>query len=942
MAARSCAQRTHQLAASILSHGVGPSRLPAALICPCQSHAVFPVSPLTPRSFSASAHRHEEESVKSRSEDLHQQDETSLSNRVQPRRTVKSVRLLAEDDVVDAEPTLEYLDSLKPRIKRFQREDSRSKRGNVNPFTKTTSKVSAEDKQWDRTKSRIHASFTRDQLASLSRAAKLPGSYNTKVRKDELVRRIMVHRFGMEDAKERADREKREELQKRSVHISFRPAELYLLLSRGSGKVRQEASKAQVAILPRPPPKQTDSEETSEKLGFWIRGRDEGITRMTQWVESFKTSVKTKIETITLTNSDSSDANGEVLPAELVRFISQASRCFMEASPISDGKVALNLAYLEERNAQKAVLLLRQYQAESVDAMQRLGSAAYCNDVVTLRQYSMVPFVPNEPTSWIKEADDLLFGVNSDISFRVAHIPDVNAFLLPSTTKLPGMKVKGWTHDAEMQFDDPFQALLEQASSAAKSGISPLLEGGEREVELSAQLGHVLFTSDGLTLVDDTASEAEALSRLQDPLAAPLPGVWPFEHALAWAKDFRSRFGREASRFVPATLFRLQKSISLDIWLERQGYVLANQSTSVAASDKLVLVYHPSEAGYGASEGKLEVVLKRKKSDGDILTGAQGNWIVDEARWTKKAEADLMIPEKSSDLRLTAKTVTLLRGEAFAAVEEALASYCSTKPAAKHVSEATEVVEGAEAEEADADTEGENDASEMLDIDTEVVERSVTDNSSEAMENTASSDPATSSKGLPPSSLTISSLGAFALESATRVTVQAYQQRSALAGATFLPTAAEAPSPSSAAEPVTTRAESKSGDFAAAPSTSESTEQLNDASAIPHNDPTIDSKAITSDPITTAEVASSEAVVSESKSMEESASEEPNLNTTQEPVALSTTLFREISQDLATQSTTESVRIVWRISSSSPSVPRWNEVVEPISALIERYNVSVR
>ncbi|KAJ1030100.1 hypothetical protein NDA16_001013 [Ustilago loliicola] len=825
------------------------------------------------------------------------------------------------EEVADAEPTLEYLDSLKPRAKRFQREQHRSRRDNRNPFAKVSSKANSEDKDWERTKARINASFTRDQLLTLARAAKLPGSYGTKVRKNDLVRRIMVHRFGMEDARERADREKREELQKQSVLISFRPAELYLLLARGSAKIRQEASKAQVAILPRAPKKEAEQGgATNEPLGFWVRGKDEGIARIRNWIESFKQSIKTNQEEMTLLSTDAQAASGEALPQELVRFISQLSQCFIEASPIQDGKVKLSLAYLEDRAAQKAILLLRQYHAENAEAMKRIGAAALLDSHDAPKQYSMLPFVHNEPTSWIKQADDLLYGSQSDVSFRITHVPDLNAFSLLSTAKLSAMKLGGWSNQGQVQLEEPFQALLDTASSASTTVVE-----AANEIECSATLGHVLFSGGGLTLADEGLSEEEVLSRLQDPLAAPRPGIWPIQPTLDWARDFRTRFGREASRFVPATFFRPQKNASLDIWLDRQNYTLIGNGTPEASSEKMILVYQPADAGYSASASKLEVVLSRQPSESDAAEGAKGGWTIERASWVANAESDVMIPEKSADLRLSAKTMTALEDEARAAIEESLSSYLDVRSSGKVHKEV--VVEEAEAETEVEEADGENEVNDLLGSETEVV---VEQPAAPAIST------ATRSDSLPPSTLQLPSIGALALESATRMTVQTYEQRSNVAQAAPPPVApvatpeavdVDAAEPAAAStEAMMETAESSSESVTTPAADAVATDSLNDATTAA---PEAEAAAA---PITTAEVAS------ESSSSEPTCTEQPQQNSTAAPSPL---LLREISQDLITKTTIESLRIVWH-STAPQQTPAWKDAVEPLTALLDRHDISIR
>lgn len=772
MAARSCARRAHQLAASIIANGVGPSRLSAASSCPSTRSIRLAA---TSRSFSVSAARLESE-VEAKVEAEVEVEATTIIPPVQePQRSSrarKNTGLI--EDVSDAAPTLEYLDSLKPRLKPHRKDQPR-KRDNINPFAKAYPKANVEDKQWERTQSRIQDSFTRDQLVALARAAKIPGAYNTKVRKDDIVRRIMIHRFGMEDSKERADRERREELEKRSVHIPFLPAELFLLLARGSAKVRQEAGKAQVVILPKPPKKEADA--AHGKLGVWVRGKDQGIQRMVEWVDGFKQSIKTKQEQVVLSAEPpdataTEGATAEVLPAELLRFISQLSGCFMKASPVQNGKLTLSLAYTDERDAQKAVLLLRQYQSHSVAAMQRIGAAAYCDNLDTLRQYSMLPFVPNEPVPWTKQVDDLVYGAPSDVSFRVSHVPDINAFMHLSNTKLPAMKLTRWTDTGETAFSEPLQALVKASSPAA----TPPEE--VEEVECSATLGHVLFSSDGLTLADEGLSEEQVVARMQDPLAAPRPGTWPVEHVTEWARGFRSRFGREASRFVPATLFRSQKNISLDIWLDRQGYVLVGKGTADSSVQKMVFTYQQP----AAASSKLEIVLARRQTEAEVAEAADGGWTIESTRWVTRAEADLMIPERSADLRLSAKTAVALDAQARSAVEEALAPFADGGASPKVAANPAQVVDDV----AEADVEV--DADEMLGGETEVVERAET----ETAEPPATPSAGPGVKGLPPSTLTLPSIGDLALESATRLTSQTYQHRSSFTETKSEPTVAAA------------------------------------------------------------------------------------------------------------------------------------------------------
>ncbi|EST06527.1 hypothetical protein PSEUBRA_004435 [Kalmanozyma brasiliensis GHG001] len=929
---------------------------------------------VTFRSFSSTILRHDQDE-KARSESAAPQAAEVPTN-----ARTKSARLLAEE-VADAEPTLEYLDSLKPRARRLQPEQQRPRRGTVNPFAKASSnKNSAENKQWERTRVRINASFTRDQLASLGRAAKLPGSYARTIRKDELVRRIMVHRFGMEDARERADREKREELEKRSVHIAFRPSEMYLLLARGSGRVRQEASNAQVAILPKAPAKENAQQgNATEKLGFWIRGKDQGIERMTKWVDEFKHTIKHRDEEVVLSaqaqGAETSDAGvSEVLPAELVRFISQLSRCFMEASPIENGKVTLSLAYLDERDAHKAVLLLRQYHAQSAEAMQRIGAAAYSNQIDSERKYSMLPFVPNEPTPWTKQADDLLYGSQSDISFRVASVPELNAFSMLSTARLPTMQLEAWSNQGDLPFSDPFRALFDSVSASAS------FDAATKDLELSAELGYVLFDSNGLSLADEDVSEPEVLSRLSDPLAPPRPGTWPISDVLSWTRQLRTRFGREASRFVPATLFRSQKNISLDIWLERQGWAIHSEGTTTQTT----LVYQSADEGCAEQGTKLEVVLTRRLSE----TGGRRGWQVHEAKWVAEAQGDLMVPDKGADVRLGARTMVRLEGEELGEVVEALDAWNSSKAIPAKVD-----VEAAEAEVQAADAEEEVDN--VLGGETEVVEAEAPP--TEAQE-TAKNVPAKAS-ALPPSMLNLKA-GKMALESVTRARVQTYMQRSAMAAirsqaaATAEPEvavssaaseaaadqneAAESPSVTveSSEEPVTTAGVSQDESAPSDPSTSSDASAETTDDSIP---PTIaevaqgesaetatpaDAPVITNDStaITTAEVAQDAPIEAGIPTDAPAPNESTPITTAdndpragadthvdsvhaaeQASAPLSPLLIRNMSQDVVTETTAESLRLVWRLPPSSPqTVPEWQSLVSPISALLDRHDLSTR
>lgn len=955
MVARSCASRAHQLAASTVKNGVGPSRITSASTCRCylhtdsalrgasstQHYSSRPTTASTSssshalRQFSVSTFRreqdpslstHEKEEPRFEATDVDQrfeapdkgpqleatEEESSLSEvpgraKFKPEKTVG----LITDDFSDAEPTLEYLDSLKPRVRRHYKEQQRTSRGNVNPFAKPLAKGNPEDKQWERTQARINGSFTRDQLASLARSAGLPGSYARKVRKDELIRRIMIHRFGMVDARERAEREKREDLDKSSAHISFHPSELYLLLARGSNKVRQEASKARVVILSQPPREQSEEASDTEQLGFWIRGKDQGITRMKQWVEEFKKSIKTREEEMLLSaeanDATTADQNAEieVLPAELVRFISQLSGCFVEASPIQNGKTKLSLAYLEERDAQKAVQLLRQYQAENAEATQRMGAAAYIDGTDVPRTCSMLPFVPNEPTPWTKQADDLIYGSNSDVAFRVAHVPNLDAFSLFSTNKLPSMKLTAWSTQGETEFSEPFRALLESANATRSPAETA------KEVEYSAVLGHVLFSGGGLTLADEGLSEEEVLSRLSDPLAAPRPGSWLVQHAIEWARDFRTRFGREASRFAPARLFRPKKDISLDIWLEKQGYRLAGDGSSAASSEKLVLVYQPAEKGFSAPSSKLEIVLGTQQTESDAAEGFKGRWNFEQARWVTKAESDMMIPEKSVDLRLVARAVAPVEGEAGAAIAQAMAPFMNGRPGTNILSEETSA-------ELEAEEDGE-DGSDLIGTETETIERSAS---------VIGPEP----RPRPASTLHLPDVGAFALESATRMTVQVFQQRSALASASPQPVAqAATPEPETSDEMSKEEITSESPDLADdADTTSLAGVAEESITASAETDVSSHSP---SDPIIATEPITRDDVVDGPSALQ--ATEESEQGAIAGPM-----LIRELTQDLATKATTESLRIAWR--TTNQQILEWKHAVDPISALLDRHDMSTR
>ncbi|PWZ01413.1 hypothetical protein BCV70DRAFT_198844 [Testicularia cyperi] len=579
------------------------------------------------------------------------------------------------DDVADAAPTLEYLDTLKPKPRR-KRNERQNKRTLVSPFGKAKAPESAEDKDWKRTRDLINVAFTRDQLASLGREAKLPGSYSKKVKKEELIRRIMIHRFRMEDAQERQERLRKEEREKANEYVQFEPAELFLLLSRGTGKLRDEAGKAAVAILPNAP--DADSATKTSGLGFWIRGKEDGIAKMRNWASEFKQRVQRRQDEISLFDPSSDSAINPAstepryfVPTQLSQFVSRLSRCFVEVQTIEQGRLQLSLVYLDTQEADKAMLMLRRFLAEVAQSGDRAGAAAHADNLDVLRQYSMLPFVPNEPSSWLRQAEDMLTGANPELTFRVAQVPDQGAFMPSSPTALPDMAILGWHKHGELGMSEPFEqlhSLLPKSSTASTA-------------EYSAELGHVLFSSNALTLADDQLTDEQLAEKMQDPLAAPRPGIWPVEHVAQWAREFRKQWGREASRFVPATFFRAQKDLSLVLWLDKHGWT----AKAAAGREQVVLTYqNPSVS---ASMGpKLEVVLEVNPVSDD----SSASWSIQHVRWTSTVQSDMMVPEHTIDLRLSSQFFSEADSDLLLQVQTALQGYL------EHDLPATQDINGAE------------------------------------------------------------------------------------------------------------------------------------------------------------------------------------------------------------------------------------------------------
>lgn len=578
----------------------------------------------------------------------------------------------------------------------------------------------------------IMSSFSRSQLLSLARDAKIELPLTT-MRKKELARRLMVARFGMQDAQELKRLEREKALAQKSEFVAFQPAELFLLLSGGPDKVREAAKEAGVSVLPSGSSRKDQTD--NPPLGLYVRGEEQDIARMMQWIDNFKQTIQIRQEELMLLDSPDADSNAShYLPAELSQTISRLSRCFLDIASFEDGKLSFSLASVHPQDAERVMLMLRQVQAGILQPADNVGAAAYADDLDTLRQYSMLPFISNEPATWIKLAEDVLTVSITDLAFRVGHVPDHDAYSVSTPTSLPNMKIAGWQSSGEVAFDEPFQQL--NTLAAEKFHANEQLSAQHK-----ATLGHVLYTGNSLSLADDNADEKELVSKLQDPLSAPRPGVWLMEYLTNWAREFRSKWGKEASRFVPATFFRNLKNIAIDVWLDRQGWAPI-ETGSDKATERIVLTYQHDVADSN-TKPKLEICLHATEA---AEKGEAKTWALKSTRWVSKIESLVMVPERSVDLQLSSQVWNPVAEDVSAQIQAALGPYMQDI-LSNHLAL---MQEG--------------------DIDVAKVAQTAS---------ATTPAPAVRTLPLPPTKMQLDNLGTMVLGNAEKVFVQTYHQRSA-------------------------------------------------------------------------------------------------------------------------------------------------------------------
>ena len=197
------------------------------------------------------------------------------------------------EDQPNADPTLEYLDSLNPNFKWRE----------LPPQADSTDKERRDayaSRVWNKTHDAVISSFTRDQLVKLAKQAKLKGSYSPKVKKGEFVRRILIQRFGLVDLVERQEKLRLAERDKVDDFIPFEPAQVFLLLAKRQSSIRNQTSQNDVMILANAPSKK---DKRDHGLGLWIRGKQAGNDAMKAWVQQFKQVSCASTEYLLLTTS---------------------------------------------------------------------------------------------------------------------------------------------------------------------------------------------------------------------------------------------------------------------------------------------------------------------------------------------------------------------------------------------------------------------------------------------------------------------------------------------------------------------------------------------------------------------------------------------------------------------------------------------------------------
>lgn len=337
--------------------------------------------------------------------------------------------------------------------------------------------------------------------------------------------------------------------------------------------------------------------------------------------------VQEREETVSLPSIDaatSSTALEHLLP-QLTSVVSRSSRCFVEAQVDQGSQLAkIKLHYIDTQDAERAMSLLRQLVSEQSVSARRVGLACYSDDT-SLRRYSMLPFVPNQPLPWLCQAQHSLdSGASADITFRVALIPDHDSLVGLAENPEKRTATTSWNGEAS---EDPIKDLLPGSAIPEQASLQPSQDHVDNIVSLV--FGHALFRNGSRESA--TEAELEDMKLADDPLSSPRPGIWPLQDFLGWLRDSGNEGKQDLYDFIPASPFRSQKEgQQVASWLDRKGWKKEGNSLQ----ELLHLRYRVTDTGPD-SHLSLNIEIVRDAS-----------WKLKRAYWTTQAEADALFPEK--------------------------------------------------------------------------------------------------------------------------------------------------------------------------------------------------------------------------------------------------------------------------------------------------------
>lgn len=261
-----------------------------------------------------------------------------------PRRTFHWARLARDAERLggeaaanaDSEPTLEALDALRPK----------------SPPRSRASNAQVARTAWDTTFKRLQVSFTRPQLYRLSKEANLK-NIKTSLTKSDLVRAILQQRFALHDPNAASAAS--------ALFLPLELSEVFLLATHGHEMLRiAQNTLASFSI-----------EKQNGETGAVIRGSDDAIAGVRDWVQSFRRHIhKTEV----------------TLPFDaslgLLLRISEVSGCYIERHGAS-----AKFRFLDVSAAHTASVLLEQSAIK--DTTKQLVCFGVSGD-----RLNAVPFAP--------------------------------------------------------------------------------------------------------------------------------------------------------------------------------------------------------------------------------------------------------------------------------------------------------------------------------------------------------------------------------------------------------------------------------------------------------------------------------------------------------------------------------------------------------------------